>query len=68
MLVRFGLHGLSLTVTATNLGQLTAPFAAGWHPYFCFGDEAIDSLELQVPATLLSTPTSRHAIAELFLS
>ena len=51
VLVRFGLHGLSLTVTATNLGQLTAPFAAGWHPYFCFGDEAIDGLELQVPAS-----------------
>lgn len=50
VLVRFGLHGLSLTVTATNLGHAPAPFAAGWHPYFCFGEEAIDRLELQVPA------------------
>lgn len=51
VLVRFGLNGLSLTVTATNVGHEPAPFAAGWHPYFCFGDEAIDGLELQVPAT-----------------
>jgi aldose 1-epimerase len=51
VLVRFGLHGLSLRVTATNVGHEPAPFAAGWHPYFRFGDEAIDHLELQVPAT-----------------
>ena len=51
VLVRFGLNGLSLTVTATNVGHEPAPFAAGWHPYFCFGDEAIDGLELQVPAS-----------------
>ena len=51
VLVRFGLNGLSLTVTATNVGHEPAPFAAGWHPYFCFGDEAIYGLELQVPAT-----------------
>jgi aldose 1-epimerase len=48
--VRLGPDGLSLTITATNVGRLTAPYAAGWHPYFRFGDGSIDTLELQVPA------------------
>lgn len=54
--VRLGVDGLSLTITATNLGHHSAPYAAGWHPYFCFDRESIDSLELQVSAheTILS--------------
>ncbi|MDO9597541.1 MAG: aldose 1-epimerase [Azoarcus sp.] len=48
--VRLGPEGLSLTITATNTGHLTAPYAAGWHPYFRLGDGSIDTLELQVPA------------------
>lgn len=48
--VRLGLEGLALTITATNVGCHSAPYAAGWHPYFCFGGESIDCLELQVPA------------------
>lgn len=51
VLVRFGLDGLSLVVTATNLGHVSAPYAAGWHPYFRFGEDNIDHLELQVPAS-----------------
>lgn len=51
VLVRFGLDGLSLVVTATNLGHVTAAYAAGWHPYFRFGEDGIDHLQLQVPAS-----------------
>lgn len=50
VLLRLGPDGLSLMITATNMGHLTAPYAAGWHPYFRFGNGAIDRLELQVPA------------------
>lgn len=50
VLLRLGADGLSLTITATNLGHQSAPYAAGWHPYFRFGDAPIDRLELQVPA------------------
>jgi aldose 1-epimerase len=50
VLLRLDAAGLALTVTATNVGHLSAPYAAGWHPYFRFGDEPIDTLELQVPA------------------
>lgn len=48
--VRLGPEGLSLMITATNMGHRTAPYAAGWHPYFRFGEGSIDTLELQVPA------------------
>lgn len=48
--VRLGVEGLALTITATNVGYHSAPYAAGWHPYFCFGGESIDCLEMQVPA------------------
>lgn len=42
--------GLALEITATNVGRVSAPYAAGWHPYFRFGDAGIDALELLVPA------------------
>lgn len=48
--VRLGMDGLALTITATNVGYHSAPYAAGWHPYFGFGGESVDCLELQVPA------------------
>ena len=51
VLVRFGLDGLSLVVTATNLDHVTAPDAAGWRPCFRFGEDTVDELELQVPAS-----------------
>lgn len=49
--VRFSATGLGFVVTATNVGEQAAPYAAGWHPYFRLGEAAIDTLELTVPAT-----------------
>ncbi|RAG84029.1 aldose 1-epimerase [Streptacidiphilus pinicola] len=49
---------ISLEVEATNTGDATAPYAAGWHPYFQLrnGTDGIDDLELRIPArTLIRT-------------
>jgi aldose 1-epimerase len=48
--IGFTTHGIGLDVTATNLGDGAAPYAAGWHPYFRLGNAPIESLELCVPA------------------
>lgn len=48
--VEFSARRLALTVSATNLGDRPAPYAAGWHPYFRLGDAPIDQLALEVPA------------------
>ena len=39
----------AIEIRATNVGDRTAPYAAGWHPYFRLG-AAIDDLTLQIPA------------------
>lgn len=49
--VSFAARSLALFVTATNIGEQAAPYAAGWHPYFRLGNAPIDELELQIPAT-----------------
>lgn len=49
---------VTLEITATNVGDKTAPYAAGWHPYFQLrnGIAGIDELELHIPAdTLIRT-------------
>lgn len=46
-----GTRSIGLTITATNVGDRAAPYAAGWHPYFRLGDAPLDALELTVPAT-----------------
>jgi aldose 1-epimerase len=46
-------NGLRLKITGTNTGSRTAPFAAGWHPYFRLDTDFIDDLELTVPAASL---------------
>lgn len=45
-----GPHGLALTITAHNIGDAPAPYAAGWHPYFRLGNAPLDRLELTIPA------------------
>ena len=42
--------GLSVTTTATNIGDVAFPYGAGQHPYLTLGTESIDSLTLHVPA------------------
>ncbi|MBW8794198.1 MAG: aldose 1-epimerase [Streptomyces sp.] len=46
---------LGITIRATNVGGSTAPYAAGWHPYFTLS-RPIDDLTLHIPAhTLIRT-------------
>ncbi|MBR7830505.1 hypothetical protein KDK95_29660 [Actinospica sp. MGRD01-02] len=48
---------ITLEIDAVNVGDTTAPYAAGWHPYFRLGGgEEADDLELRIPAgTLIRT-------------
>ncbi|MEU8695967.1 aldose 1-epimerase [Streptomyces sp. NPDC048665] len=49
---------LSIEIRATNVGDTTAPYATGWHPYFALS-HPIDDLVLHVPAhTLIRTDAS----------
>jgi aldose 1-epimerase len=45
--------GLSLVASMRNVGDRAAPCFFGWHPYFRISDSALDSWELQLPATML---------------
>ncbi|MBV9836510.1 MAG: aldose 1-epimerase family protein [Solirubrobacterales bacterium] len=42
--------GLTVTTTATNVGQQRCPYGAGAHPYLTAGAETIDDCTLTVPA------------------
>ena len=42
-------NGLTCRFAITNLGESTAPVAAGFHPYFTVGSEQIDLDRLTVP-------------------
>ena len=46
-------RGLALEAQMRNVGRTAAPCFFGWHPYFRLGDSAMESWELQVPATAL---------------
>jgi aldose 1-epimerase len=43
-------YGLTVTLRATNVGADTAPFGAGFHPYFTLGGGRIDDALLELPA------------------
>jgi aldose 1-epimerase len=42
--------GLSVTMSAVNIGPETCPYGAGMHPYFSLGAAMIDEALLSVPA------------------
>ncbi len=42
--------GLSVTTTATNIGELPCPYGAGQHPYLSPGAGLIDECSLELPA------------------
>jgi aldose 1-epimerase len=44
--------GLTVTQTATNLGDRAAPYASGAHPYLSAGPGPVDGWELTLPASL----------------
>ncbi|MGW7366838.1 gluconokinase, GntK/IdnK-type [Streptomyces sp. NPDC054841] len=47
---RLGPEGLTVTVTATNIGETVAPYGAGQHPYLTVGTDLVDEAVLAVPA------------------
>ncbi|MEV0736155.1 aldose 1-epimerase [Streptomyces sp. NPDC050549] len=53
-----GRRDLGIEIRATNVGETTAPYAAGWHPYFTLS-RPIDDMVLRIPAhTLIRTDAS----------
>lgn len=42
--------GLGVTVTTTNLGDLTAPYGIGFHPWLSPGDATVDECTLRLDA------------------
>lgn len=47
----FSATGIELQISGTNLSQQSAPFIAGWHPYFRLpGTTLINDLHLQLPS------------------
>lgn len=63
-----GDEGLTVTTTATNLGDAAAPYGHGAHPYVAVGTELVDDAVLALPArTWLPTdddqiPTGREPV------
>lgn len=61
--------GLTVRLTASNVGDRDAPFGAGFHPYLDLAGHPLDTAELLVPAeTVLLTdgqqiPTARQSVA-----
>jgi aldose 1-epimerase len=51
--------GLTVIVSAANIGTVPAPFGAGAHPYLRVGTPVIDTCQLQVPASTVLTTDSR---------
>jgi aldose 1-epimerase len=49
-------NGLSVTITATNLGDQSLPYGAGQHPYLTVGTTLIDACTSPPPAS--SRPTT----------
>jgi aldose 1-epimerase len=45
--------GLTVTMSAVNVGQVPCPFGAGAHPYLTVGTELVDSATLLLPAGAL---------------
>jgi aldose 1-epimerase len=45
-------HGLVVSVHASNVGPVPAPFGFGAHPYIALGDTPLAQVELSIPAGL----------------
>jgi aldose 1-epimerase len=45
-------HGLVVSVHATNVGDVPAPFGFGAHPYVALGETSLADVELSIPAAL----------------
>ena len=52
--------GLTVTLSAANLADSPAPFAAGMHPYLAIAAEWVDEVMLTVPAETRQLVDERH--------
>ena len=61
--------GLSIELSATNIGEGTAPYGLGFHPYLAVDDTRADDLELENPASIIyeadasMIPVAAHDVA-----
>ena len=46
-------EGLTVTVSATNIGDRDVPFGYAAHPYLTVGEQTVDEVDLMVPAGVL---------------
>ena len=65
--------GLTVELSATNIGEGTAPYGVGFHPYLAIDDTRADNLELQNPASIIyeanasMIPIAAHDVASFGL-
>ena len=65
--------GLSIELSATNIGEGTAPYGVGFHPYLAIDDTRTDDLELENPASIIyeadasMIPVAAHDVADFGL-
>ncbi|MGH2850540.1 MAG: aldose 1-epimerase family protein [Solirubrobacteraceae bacterium] len=64
-----GVGGLTVEMTAENVGETPAPYGVGFHPYLAVGGGAVDDAELEIPAERMlvtderAIPVSEVAVA-----
>jgi aldose 1-epimerase len=67
---RLDAAGVTVRITATNLGHEPCPFGAGAHPYLTAGEPRIDACSVSIPAAARLTaddrgiPTGREPVAD----
>jgi aldose 1-epimerase len=56
--------GLTVGITASNIGEFPAPFGAGFHPYLDLGEHELDTAELLIPADTVLRADDRQIPVE----
>ena len=65
--------GLTVELSATNIGEGTAPYGVGFHPYLAVDGVQVDDLELESPAAIIyeanasMIPVTAHDVASFGL-
>ena len=65
--------GLTVELSATNIGEGTAPYGVGFHPYMAVDGVRVDDLELENPASIIyeadasMIPVAPHDVASFGL-